>query len=158
MDMKGKYWILILFAGAVFVAPSSAQGTRETKTEKMLKEIKAPYKPFQGQNSFIVLYNGKEKKDIDLIAVEAGSGLAIFADVAAGREVDLTLEVMHKLLEYNLKTDYIKIGISDIGSIRVQSEQNLILINSKAFSEILDQIAAGVDDVSRILKPVYKAR
>jgi hypothetical protein len=127
-----------------------------TRTEKMLRDIKANYQPFQGENSFIVLYSGKEKEEISVILIETDDAVLVLADVAAGRTVGLTPEVMRKLLEFNMQADFIKVGISDIGSIRVQSEQGLASIDPKSFGKLLDQIAAGADDVAKILKPVIK--
>lgn len=127
-----------------------------TRTEKLLRDVKANYQPFQGENSFIVLYSGKEKEEISVILIETDDAVLVFADVAAGRTVELTPEVMRKLLEFNMQADFIKVGISDIGSIRVQSEQDLVSINAKSFGTLLDQIAAGADDVAKIIKPVRK--
>ena len=128
-----------------------------TRTEKMLRDIKANYQPFQGENSFVVVYSGKEIEEISVILIETDDAVLVLADVAAGRTVGLTPEVMRKLLEFNMKADFIKVGISDIGSIRVQSEQDLVSINTKSFGTLLNQIAAGADDVAKILKPVRKS-
>lgn len=147
-----------VFVMVVLNLEVAAQANQETKSEKMLKEIEAIYKPFDGKSSFIVSYIGKEKKEIDVITVEVGSAVALIADVAAGREINLTPEVMRKLLEFNSRADFIKVGISDIGSIRVHSEQKLALLNAKTFEEILDQVAAGADEVATMLKPVRKPR
>lgn len=168
MHMKIKFFKLALcIVASVFVIFGSswsasgqvkkATAVKETKTERMLKDAGASYSPFQGEHSFIVSYAGKEKKEIDVIIIEADSMVITLVDVAAAREVQLTSEIMRKLLEFNTGADYIKVGISELGSIRVQSEQNLTLINSKSFKEILDQTAAGGDDVAKILKSVFKA-
>jgi len=151
--------LLILFVMMFSGHKTNAQavrspGVKASKTETMLKEIKAVYKPFQAEGSFIISYNGSEKSEIDIIVVEVGTAIAILADAAAGREVDLTPEKMRKLLEFNSRSDYIKVGISDIGSIRVQTEQNLVLLNAKFFEEILDQVAAGTDEVVKIIGPI----
>src|SRR5215203_3205655 len=114
-----------------------------TRTEKMLRDIKANYQPCQGENSFIVLYSGKEKEEISVILIETDDAVLVLADAAAGRTVGLTPEVMRKLLEFNMQADFIKVGISDIGSIRVQSEQGLASVDPKSFGKLLDQIAAG---------------
>ena len=127
-----------------------------TKTEKMLRDVKATYRPFQRDDSFIVVYEGKELKEISVILIEASDVLVVLADVAAGREVDLTDGMMRKLLEFNMKADYLKVGISDIGSIRVQTEQELSLMSAKTFQKILDQAANVADDVAKILKPARK--
>ncbi|HKP70249.1 MAG TPA: hypothetical protein VJV05_13260 [Pyrinomonadaceae bacterium] len=157
-----KKVIFTLLAMAIFGLnlTSSAQtvkpaATTDSKLETMLKEIKATYKPFQG--GFIVSYEGKEMAEIDLIIVPVESSVAILSDAAAGKEIDLTPEKMRKLLEFNSRSDYIKVGVSDIGSIRVQSEQNLTLISPKFFEELLDQVAAGTDEVAKIVGPIKKA-
>lgn len=162
MTTKNKTFSLILLILAVVMASGSrtnaqavrSPGAKVTKTETMLKEIKAVYKPFQAEGSFIISYNGNVKSEIDVIVVEVGTAIAILADAAAGREIDLTPEKMRKLLEFNSRSDYIKVGISDIGSIRVQSEQKLVLLNPKLFEEILDQVAAGTDEVAKIIGPI----
>jgi len=151
--------LLILFVMMVSGHKTSAQavrspGVKASKTETMLKEIKAVYKPFQAEGSFIIPYNGNVKSEIDIIVVEVGTEIAILADAAAGLEIDLTPEKMRKLLEFNSRSDYIKVGISDIGSIRVQTEQKLALLNPKLFEEILDQVAAGTDEVAKIIGPI----
>lgn len=160
------FTLILLIVAAVFVIPSlngpsyaqakKTETVKVTKTEKLLKDADAPYGPFQGEGTFIVSYAGKEKKEIDVIIIETDAAVVTFADVAAGRLIDLTPEVMRKLLKFNMNADYIKVGISDFGSIRVQTEQNIELMNAKAFKDILDQIAAGADDVAKILKPVFK--
>ena len=127
-----------------------------TKTEKMLRDIKASYRPFQGENSFLIVYEGKELKEISVILIETPDLVVVFADVAAGREVELTDEVMRKLLEFNLVADYLKVGISDIKSIRVQTEQDLSLMSPKIFEKLLDQTASVADEVARLLAPARK--
>lgn len=164
MNKNRRFFTLILFVFTAFVILSLSVRTnaqsvkpsaiKETKTEKLLREIKATYSPFQSDHSFVISYEGKEKKQIDVIVVEAETAVVIFADAAAGREIDLTPEKMRKLLEFNSKADYIKVGISDIGSIRVQSEQNLALIKAKLLGEILDQVASATDEVARIIGPI----
>ena len=128
-----------------------------TKTEKMLRDSKAKYTPFQGDDSFMVIYAAKEEKEIAVVIIETVDAILVFADVAAGREVELTSDVMRKLLEYNMEVDFIKAGISDIGSIRVQTEQGLLSMSAKTFKMILDQTAAGADEVAKIIAPVRKA-
>jgi hypothetical protein len=159
--MTRKFYTCIFFIFAVTLIASSgrqaaAQVVKESSSEKMLREIKAIYKPFQGKDSFLVSYTGKELKDISIITVEVGPAISIMADVAAGRELDLTPEIMRKLLEFNTRADYIKVGISDIGSIRVQSEQTLVTMNSNFFKAILDQVASGADEIAMILRPAKK--
>ena len=159
--MKRKLYTCLFFVFALVLIsgsgpPAAAQVIKDSASEKMLKEIKAIYQPFQGKDSFIVSYTGNELKNISVITVEVGSAISILADVAAGREVDLTPEIMRKLLEFNSRADYIKVGISDIGSIRVQCEQNLVTMNSNFFKVVLDQVASGVDEVAVILRPVKK--
>jgi len=153
--------VLAFFVFGTYVTSVDAQAKKDsvikvTKTEKMLRDAKATYRPFQGEDSFVVVYEGKELKEISVVLIEASDLLIVLADVAAGREVDLTDGVMRKLLEFNMKADYLKIGISDIGSIRVQTEQELSLMSAKSFQKILDQTAAVADDVARLLKPVRK--
>jgi len=127
-----------------------------TKTEKMLRDIKAPYRPFQGENSFLIVYEGKELKEISVILIETPALVVVFADVAAGREVELTDRVMRNLLELNLKADYLKVGISDIKSIRVQTEQDISLMSPKTFEKVLDQTALVADEVAKLLAPARK--
>ena len=165
--MKKDFLTPILFiVAAVFVAlglntTANAQAKKTetvkvTKTEKLLKDSGARYGPFQGEGTYFVAYSGKEMKEISVIIIESETAVVVLADVAAGREIDLKPEVMRKLLTYNMDADYIKVGISDLGSIRVQTEQNLELLNAKVFKDILDQIASGAEDIARILKPVFK--
>jgi type IV secretory pathway VirB6-like protein len=145
--------LFLLVSGLVsqVAAQSKVNQPNQSKTERLLKEIKANYRPFQGAGTFIISYKGKEKSDIDLIVVESDGAIVILADVVAGTDVDLTSEVMRKLLEFNMRADYIKVGISNIRSIRIQSEQDLLLISGKVLGKILDQVAAGVDDVAGIV-------
>ena len=158
------HFFAVAASGLIFIAALNISVVAQTKkasaviskTERMLKEIKANYSPFQGKGTFIVSYKGKEKAEIDVILIETEDVVVILADVAAGKEIDLTLDLMKRLLEYNTQTDYIKVGISDLGSIRVQSEQELLAINGKIFGKILDQVAAGADEVAKILAPGRK--
>ncbi len=149
---------LSLFTNAVYgQSTKPAPAAKLSSTERLLKESGADYSPFQGDDSFIVSYKGKQMGRIDLIIIDADKSAVIFADVAAGRELNMTQEVMRKLLEFNLRSDYIKVGISDIGSIRVQTEQILALMDAKNFDQMLDQVAAGSDEIAAILKPAMKA-
>lgn len=164
--MRGKCSLSFLFASLLLTVLSTSLQTngqsskppaeKSTQTERLLKQSGAEYSPFQGDGTFIVSYKGKQMNRIDLIVVDANKAVVVFADVAAGREVNLTGDVMRKLLEFNLKSDYIKVGISDIGSIRVQTEQVLALMDAKNLNGMLDQVAAGSDEVADILKPVMK--
>ena len=127
----------------------------QSKIEKMLKELGSTYSVMPGSQAFAIPYQGKELREIAVVTVEVGPTVVLWADVAAGREVDLTPEVMKKLLEYNLKADFIKVGISDKGTITVQTEQSL-LVNTENFKELIDQVAAGADNVAALLKPVRR--
>ena len=144
-----------IFSSDVRAQTGASTSVKETKTESMLKEIKLTYRPIEGEKGFIVSYKGKEMKEIDLIVAEAEDAIAILVDVSAGRDVHLTPATMRKLLEFSVSFDYLKVGISDIGSIRVQSEQSLT-ISAKAFGEVLNQVAFGADEVAKILAPVRK--
>ena len=166
MDMKRRL-ITCIVAAIIGIALSGlspgsqlraqkANVVKQSKTEAMLKAAKANYRQFQGKDSFIVSYNGNEKNDIDVIIVDAGAAVVALVDVAAGREIELTPDVMRKLLEFNMQTDYVKVGISDLGSIRIQTEQDLSLMNAKTFKKILDQTAASADDVAKILAPARR--
>jgi hypothetical protein len=150
--------LLLILGSAVAATAQTKLPARAalSKTEKMLKEISANYRPFQGANSFLVSYVGKEIKEIDLIVVEAGEGIAVLVDVAAGKDLELTPDVMRKLLEFNMRADYIKVGISDLGSIRVGSELDLLSVSPKGFGKVLDQAAAGADEVAGIIAPFKK--
>ena len=150
------FFIIVLVVLSGSGGQTAAQVVKGTKSEKMLQEIKAVYKPFNGKDAFLISYTGKELKEISVITVESGSAISVSADVAAGREIELTADVMRKLLEFSSRADYIKVGISDIGSIRVQCEQDLVTMRSKFFGEILDQVAAGAEEVAVILRPVRK--
>ncbi len=137
-------------------AQAKTAPAKESKLERLLKETSANYMPFQGPRTFVVTYKGKDKPQIDVILIEADESVLMFADVAAGKEIDLTPEMMKKLLQYNMHVDYIKVGISDLGSIRVQTEQDLTPLTGKVFEKILDQVAAGTDEVTKLLAPVRK--
>lgn len=148
--------LLFAVVDGVVAQVKTAPVAKVFKTEQLLKETSANYAPFQGPGTFIVVYKGKERPQIDVILVEVGDSVVILADVAAGKEIDLTPSIMKKLLEYNAQIDYIKVGISDIGSIRVQTEQVLTSLTGTAFEDILDQVAAGTDEVTKLLIPVRK--
>lgn len=159
--MKQKY-VLSLIAVAVVVLftgerlYAQAPAAKETKSEKLLKEVKAAYKPLQAPASFIISYTGKELQEIKVVTVEAGSSIATVVEIAAGNEVNLTPEVMRKLLVFNSHADFIKASIGDDGGIRVQGEHDFTSMSAKFFGELLDQVAAGADEVAGIIRPVRK--
>src|SRR5687767_2220311 len=95
----GTLLVILTINGLVNAQVKKSAVINVTRTEKMLRDIKANYQPFQGDNSFIVLYSGKEKEEISVILIETDDAVLVLADVAAGRTVDLTPEVMKKLLE-----------------------------------------------------------
>lgn len=148
--------LTVVLNGDVAAQAKKATAVSSTKTERMLKEIKANYTPTQDKRAYIVTFKGTAKSDINVILVEVENAVAMVADVAAVNEVDLTPEVLKELLEYNARVDYIKVGISDQGTVQVQTEQGLALLTGKVFSQMLDQVAAGADEVAKILAPVRK--
>lgn len=157
-----------LFVIAVFSAAGMSFGTssvsaqvpssqlKPTTIEKLLKESGVNFQPFEGDGTFISIYEGKLNKEISVILIEADAAVVILSDVAAGKEVGLTPTVLRELLEYNLKTDYIKVGISDLKSIRVQTEQELTGLTAASLKLMVDQVAAGNDEVAKIIQPVRK--
>ena len=162
---KVLYFVALAVIGLLFIMAVSgkadaqvkkAYAVKTSKAEQMLNEIKAAYGPFQGKGTYIVSFKGKNKAQIDVILIEAENVVVLLADVAAGKDIDLTPDMMKRLLEYNTQTDYIKVGISDIGSIRVQTEQELLPLNGTVFRKILDQVAAGADEVAKIIAPGRK--
>lgn len=135
--------------------PAAAQ---PSKTEQLLKQISTSYRVIpESKNSFFVTYSGKELKTIDLFVIEVeGSGIAILFDVAEGNEVDLTPVALRKLLEFNTQADYIKVGLSDRGSVRVAAEIFLRSANAEGLEAVLDQAAASADEVARLIAPFRK--
>jgi len=139
------------------VEAQTASSPRKGATiEKLLKESGVAFEPFQGEDSFISVYEGKVNKQISVIVIEADAAVVITTDVVAGKEVDLTPAVLRSLLEYNLKADYIKVGISDMKSVRVQTEEVLKGLTPETFKVLIDQVAAGNDEVAKIIQPVRK--
>jgi hypothetical protein len=139
----------ILFTSSMAV---SAQAVNETKTERMLKEIGQPYTRMK-EGVYMIQYKGKDFKEISVVAAEGDGYLIGFVDVANKEEATLTPDIMQKLLEFNLRADFIKVGIGKKGTITVQTEQSLKLIDTASVREILDQLAAGANEVYTIVQP-----
>ena len=161
MRINGKlsFWVAVatlLAAGIAGAQTGKPTVDQASKLEGMLKEFKASYQPVKGEKAFFVSYSGDEMKDIKLFVIEVGEGLAVLVDVATADEVNLTPAIMRRLLEYTCEVDYIKVGISKDGAVRVQTEQSLYGMKSKTLEEVLNQIAAGANDVAKILAPVRK--
>jgi hypothetical protein len=127
-----------------------------SKTERLLKEISSTYTVLKGKNTFLVPFEGKHKKDIEVIIVESDDMIVLFSTVADGKEIEFTPTLMRKLLEFNMQADHIKVGISERGSIDVQAEAFLSWMEPKSFQAVLDQIAAGANIVSGIVAPFKK--
>jgi hypothetical protein len=147
---------ILLASGAAGAQTAKATGTKPSKLEGMLKEIDAVYQPVKGENAFIVSYSGDDLKDIDLFVFEGEGAIAIMFDIVSAKDVNLTPAIMRKLLEFNANVDFIKVGISPNGSIRVQTEQGLEGMTSKSCKNMLDQMAAGANDIAKILAPARK--
>lgn len=128
-----------------------------SKTERLLKEISSTYTVLKGKNTFLVPFEGKHKKEIEVIVVDANEMVVWFSTVADGKEIEFTPALMRKLLEFNMQADYIKVGISERGSIDVQAEAFLSWMEPKSFQAVLDQIAAGANIVSGIVAPFKKS-
>ena len=139
----------ILFTSSMAV---SAQAVNETKTERMLKEIGQPYTRMK-EGVYMIQYKGKDFKEISVVAAEGDGYLIGFVDVANKEETALTPDIMQKLLEFNLRADFIKVGIGKKGTITVQTEQTLRLIDTALVREIFDQLAAGANEVYTIVQP-----
>ena len=164
MNIKnGPLALALVFLSTVFIVCSSSTvysqenkpaAAKETRAEKLLKEIKVDYAPFNTDNSFVVSYASKEIKQIDVIVIQTENMMVFLADAAAASEVDLTPAKMRKLLEFNNAADYIKVGISVLGSIRVSSEQESSRIDAKFFESLLDQIANGTEAVAKMIGPI----
>ena len=147
--------LMAILIAAVLVTSSmtvSAQAVNETKTERMLKEIGQPYTRMK-EGVYMILYKGKDFKDISVVAAEGNGYLIGFVDVANKEEAALTPDIMQKLLEFNLRADFIKVGIGKKGTITVQTEQSLRLIDTASVREIFDQLAAGANEVYTIVQP-----
>lgn len=127
-----------------------------SKTERLLKDVASTYTVLKGKDTFLVPFEGKHKKDIEVIVVEANEMVVWFTRVADGKEIELTPSLMRKLLEFNMKADYIKVGINERGSIDVQAEAFLSWMEPKSFQAVLEQIAAGANTVSGIVAPFKK--
>ena len=147
-------WLAGLFVSVE--AQSSPSPKKGSITEKLLKESGVDFDVFQGEDSFIIIYEGKTNKEISVILIEADEAVANLSDVSSGKDVDLTPAAMKSLLEYNMKVDHIKVGISDIKSIRVQTEQLLKGLSASTLKLMIDQVAAGNDEVAKIIQPVRK--
>lgn len=129
-----------------------AQVAKDSKTESILKEIGQPYTRMK-PDVFTIAYKGKFLKEISVVAAEGNGYFIGFVDVASKAEAALTPQMMQQLLEFNLRADFIKVGVGNDGKITVQTEQLLRLMDKQAVSEMLDQLATGADEVYRIIKP-----
>lgn len=153
--------LLAVMAAVAFpVAGQTKQpaAVQPSKTEQLLKQISTSYRTIpESKNSYFVTYSGKELKQIDLFVIEVDEGgIAILFDVVEGKEVDLTPVALRKLLEFNMQADYIKVGLSDKGAVRVSAEIFLRSATAEGLEAVLDQAAASADEVARLIAPFKK--
>ncbi|MEN3333238.1 MAG: hypothetical protein V7641_2603 [Blastocatellia bacterium] len=104
-------------------------------------------------NVWLVNFKGNSLADINIIVTSA-EGLIIMGVVVAEKStMQVTPEMMRKLLKLTHEIDRVKIGFDNDDDLFVRSEVSARLFDLEEFKFDMQQVAAGSDKVHAAIKP-----
>ena len=158
--MKNYLLRIAAFAFATFIAGALAGGSAygqddsAAKVARLMNDSKLPFTKVS-DTVWTVTFEGKNVKEIPVVASTAQDVLVIFALVAEKKDINLTPALMQKLLRSNEEFDKVKIGIDKQGDIFTRIDISIRVLDAAELKANLQQTSAAADAVFAIVQPSW---
>jgi hypothetical protein len=104
-------------------------------------------------NIWVVSFKGQSLPDINIFVTSVAGVVVMGAVVAEKSRMQVTPEMMRKLLKLTHNIDRVKIGFDDDDDLFVRSEVSARLFDLEEFKFDMQQVTAASDQVHAAIKP-----
>ena len=104
-------------------------------------------------NVWVVTFKGNSLADINVIVTSVEGLIVMGAVVAEKKSMQVTPEMMRKLLKLSHEIDRVKIGLDSDDDLFVRSEVSARLFDLEEFKSDMQQVSAASDQVHAAIKP-----
>lgn len=146
------FTVAILVIGVLAGGTAFGQDNSAAKVARLLNESKLTFTKVS-ETVWTVPFDGKNIKEIPVVASTAEDVLVIFALVAEKKDINVTPALMQKLLRANADFDRVKIGIDKEGDIFARIDVSIRVLDAAELKTNLEQASAAADEVYAIVQP-----
>jgi hypothetical protein len=128
-------------------APSQPHDSAVGKNtvQRLLDSSGLKYQP-AGDDGWKVAYDG-EKAETITVYVNASDDTAYVQAIVRRSFSPESIQQTIKLLQISFDTDFVKVGLTDKGTLQVLNETELRLLDGKALKRIVEAVATTADDI-----------
>ncbi|MBV9957916.1 MAG: hypothetical protein JO360_05810 [Acidobacteria bacterium] len=123
-----------------------APQTSVARVEQWLKDTGYQYRS-TGTGTWVVNYPRRGGGNWPILVAAGGDFVVVGVVVAAKKEMNVTSEMMFKLLRLSHSLDYVKIGFDDDEDLFVRSEVKTKLLDSLEFKATVDRNAKAATTI-----------
>lgn len=145
--------VLLLTSAAYAQQPAPAQpGTFEARVEEFLKQSGTEYRKVQA-NSWYLLVKGKEMSEIRIFLGAGPSQIAMGAVVVRKQKLQLSTEVLQKLMKLSYDLDYVRICIDNDDDLIVLAQLKDPWLNANEFRTTINLVSSAADRAYAVMRP-----
>jgi len=154
--MKKIFILLLIVSPALGMAQKAKTATTATAAatvsnlETMLSKTGYEFTKADG-NIFITKVEGKNLKDILIIATESEGMTILFCIVKEKATATMTLAQYKQILKLTMEFDKVKIGLDDDESLMARIDMTTRILDVAELTENLDQIGAACDEAFAVI-------
>jgi ribosomal protein L12E/L44/L45/RPP1/RPP2 len=156
--MKKLLFVLLIALPALGITQTARTATSATKTptaavsnlEAMLSKTGYEFTKADG-NIFITKVEGKNLKDILIIATESEGMTILFCIVKEKATAAMTLTQYKQILKLTMEFDKVKIGLDDDESLMARIDMTTRILDVAELTENLDQLGAACDEAFAVI-------
>lgn len=156
--MKKLLFVLLIILPALGMTQTARTATTATKTptaavsnlETMLSKTGYEFTKADG-NIFLTKVEGKNLKDILIIATESEGMTILFCIIKEKATTGMTLAQYKQILKLTMEFDKVKIGLDDDESLMARIDMTTRILDVAELIENIDQIGAAADDTYAII-------
>ena len=154
----------VLFAGAIFLAvlfvanSAQAQSTRRDPRVVQLVTGSGYQAKDLGDGVWIIDFQGTQKPKLQML-IASGADFVVFGVIlAVKQDMNVSSEMMFKLMKFNNAYDYVKIGFDADDDLFLRAEIKTKMLDRAEFNETVERVRKDADEVYGAIKPYLSRR
>ena len=141
---------LLAFNSSLNVQAQAIQPS--AKVDQLMRESGYRYKSL-GEGVWVIDRTGTSLPKFQIL-IASGPGYVVFGVIIAEKKnMNVTSEMMFKLMKLNHALDYVKIGFDNDDDLFVRSEIKTRLLDVQEFKEGIERLSSDVDQIYVTIKP-----
>ena len=122
------------------------------KLAQILERSGYPYRK-AADNVWVVTFKGKTPADINVFVTSAEGIIVMGTVVAEKSTMQVTAEMMHRLLKLTHEIDRVKIGFDNDDDLFVRAEVHARLFDLEEFKSDMEQVVGASEQIRAAIKP-----